>query len=278
MKTGIILLARLGSTRLPGKVLLSLCGRPVLEHIILRLRRVRRSEKIIVATTQNGMDDIIEQVCRKLGVSCFRGSEDNVLDRCVQTSETFDLDVIVRLGADNPFVDREIIDDMLHIFQTAWNNGKRPDYMSNSMDRSFPLGLDCEIFHRDTFRRLAEETKCLPLEERRLNENNVSPFIHQNPERFRIISFKKDFDYSHLRWTLDTPEDFDLITRVYDALYPVKPDFLMEDILDLLSKFPQWSEINAQVKPVTGYWTGIEQAKLHRRFGNHPEKAPVLTS
>lgn len=266
MKTGIILLARLSSSRLPGKVLMCLCGKPVLEHIILRLKNVKLSKKLIVATTVNKVDDAIEALCRRIGVSCFRGNQDNILERCIQASDAHDLDVIVRVGADTPFIDWEIIDDMLRIFFEEWEKGNHLEYMSNNMERSFPLGLDADVFHKETFLRLVEEIKNLSEKQRKLNENNVIPFVHENLNCFRTYSFKEDYDYSHLRWTLDTPEDFELTTRIYEVLYPNNPHFLMQDILDLLSKHPDWSKINSGVIPVTGYWTETEKNKLHRRL------------
>lgn len=266
MRTGIIILARMGATRLPGKVLKKVCGITILEHIIYRLKKVKGVDELIVATTVDQKDDAIEDLCRKNSVSSFRGSEVNVLDRCIKASKTFGLNTVIRIGADCPFIDPEIINDMLKIYQQELSNGNRLDYLSNNLNRSFPIGLDAEIFDANVFIRIDEETKHLPEEERKSNELNVVPYLHQNIEQFNSYSYKKDYDLSHHRWTLDTPEDFDLIEKIYEVIYPIKPLFIMNDILEVLSKNPDWSLINSKIVPVTGFWTEAEREKLSKRL------------
>ena len=266
MKTGIILLARIGSSRLPGKVMLDLCGKPVLEQIICRLKKIKLAEELVVATTVNTKDNAIVSLCEHLGVSYYRGSEENVLDRCIQAAEAYDLDVIVRLGADTPFIDWEIIEDMLRLFFFEYENGNHLEYLSNNLKRSFPLGLDADVMTRNAFVRIDLETKSCSPEERKSNEINVIPYLHQNLNKFCTLSYHKDYDYSHLRWTLDTPEDFILIKKIYESLYPENPDFLMRDILDLLQKYPEWSQINSKIVPKSGYWTESERSKLSNRM------------
>lgn len=266
MKTGIIILARMNSSRLPGKVLLKLCGKTVLEHVVGRLQKITGVDEIIVATTLNPKDAAIESLCGRIGVSCFRGNEENVLLRCIEATEEHKLDVVVRLGADSPLIDREVIADMLQVYEELRNRGFEPEYLSNTMDRSYPLGLDAEIFKKETFLRIDDETKKLLSEERKLNEINVIPYLHQHKELFQVVSYKKDFDYSAHRWTLDTPEDFELIRRIYEGLFPTNPDFFMQDVLDLLEQNPDWSLINSKVPPRSGFWTEKEQEKLHKRL------------
>lgn len=266
MKIGIILLARTGSTRLPGKVLLKICGKTVVEHIIRRLERVYPYNKLIVATTVNKNDDQIEVLCDNLDVDVFRGSEENVLGRCIDAAEFFGLDIVIRIGADAPFIDWEIINDMLCVFLTEREKGNYLEYLSNSLERSFPLGLDADIFDVKTLVKIDKQTReCTP-EERRLNEINVIPYLHQNRGSFRVFSYKKSTDYSYLRWTLDTIEDFKLISKIYEALYHKKQDFVMRDILEVLNKHPEWSQINADIMPTSGYWTETEKAKLKQRL------------
>ncbi|MEW6263555.1 MAG: glycosyltransferase family protein [Thermodesulfobacteriota bacterium] len=265
MNTGIIVLARMGSTRLPNKVLRELCGRPVLEHVLRRLGRVKADE-LIVATTVKSRDDRIAAFCRANGYSCFRGDEDNVLDRCIQAGRAFSLDTVVRLGADSPLVDGEVINHMLEVFLKEAAAGNKLEYLSNTLERTYPLGLDAEIFSLETLVRIDQETKSLPFEERRLNESNVVPYLHQNLDKFRTCSFRGPFDYSNWRLTLDTPEDFHLISLIYEDIYPRRPDFLFDDILDLLSRHPDWAEINSHVVPLTGFWTRPEREKLGLRL------------
>jgi spore coat polysaccharide biosynthesis protein SpsF len=176
------------------------------------------------------------------------------------------MDVVVRLGADSPLIDWEVINDMLQTYKNLFKKGIDVEYLSNTLDRSYPLGLDAEIFKKETFLRIDEETKVLSSKERVLNEINVIPYLHQHKDRFNVFSYKKDFDYSHLRWTLDTPEDFELIKRIYESLYHFKPVFLMRDVLALLEKNPEWSLVNAKIVPKSGFWTQKEQDKLKRRL------------
>ena len=265
MRIGIIVLARMSSTRLPNKVLKVISGRTVLEHVAERLRGVGNA-RLVVATTENPKDDLIAALARSKGWDLFRGDEDNVLKRCLDAVRAFSFDVVIRLGADSPLVDGRVIDEMLDCYLAEYARGNQLEYLSNTLDRSYPVGLDAEIFAAGTFSRIDSETANLPLEERRLNESNVVPYLHRNLSLFNTHSFKGPFDYSHIRLTLDTPEDLKLIQLIYDALYPQNPDFLLEDILDVLRKNPEWMEINSQVVPVTGYWTDVEKGKLSRRM------------
>lgn len=144
--------------------------------------------------------------------------------------------------------------------------GNHLEYLSNCLERSFPLGIDADVMTRDTLVRIDVETKSLPDEERKSNEINVVPYLHQNLNKFRTLSYHKDYDYSHLRWTLDTPEDYELIKRIYDTLYPENQNFLMQDILDLLKIYPKWSKINSKIVPKSGFWTDTEKNKLNQRL------------
>lgn len=266
MKLGTVVLARMGASRLPGKVLKEVCGKPMLEHILIRLSKVNGVVMTAVASTVNPKDDAIETLCKRMAVPVFRGSEDNVLDRSIKSAEAFGLDAVIRIGADSAFIDWEIINELVKVWNAEYVKGNKLEYLSNNLNRSYPLGLDAEIFLTETFRRIDRETRDLPRAERELNEINVVPYMHQNLDKFRHYSYRKDFDYSHHRWTLDTPEDWDLITKVYEALYPAKPDFLMNDILALLEKHPDWPAINSKVKPKSGYWTEAEKQKLEKKL------------
>lgn len=269
--TGVLLLARTGSTRLPGKVLKPLGGKPVLEQVVRRLLKVPGIGRIVVATTETPADDRLADFCRTLPVELFRGSEDNVLDRCTAATEAFGLDTVVRIGSDCPLVDPPLVAAMLERWREEQARGRTLDYLSNTLERTYPVGLDVEIFARHTFHKIAEAIRDLPEEERRSNESNVIPHLHQHPESFPALSHTQPMDLSHLRWTLDTPEDYDLISRIYDALYPDNPDFTAVDILELLGRNPEWSRINAAIVPRTGHWTPGEQEKLRRRFTGQEE-------
>ncbi|KPA15169.1 spore coat protein [Candidatus Magnetomorum sp. HK-1] len=266
MKIGTLLLARMGSTRLPGKVMLDLHGKPVLEHIINRLQKVTLSSKLVVATTTNPKDDLIENFCKSKGFLVFRGSENNVLDRCIKACDAYSLDCIVRVGADTPFIDWKVIDSMLDLFLSTYSAENKIEYLSNSLQRSYPLGLDADIMTRNSLLRIDHETKNFSKEERKKNEINVIPYIHENLDKFNTISFHQNFDYSNLRWTLDTTQDFELTQKIYNYLFPFKPDFLMNDILEVLEKNKEWSLINSNVIPRSGYWTKVEKNKLRKKL------------
>ncbi|RJQ28978.1 hypothetical protein C4565_02935 [Candidatus Parcubacteria bacterium] len=263
-KFGAVVLARMGSSRLPGKVLKSICGKSVLEHVVERLDRVRGLDQTIVATTTNVQDHKIAELCADRGFKFFRGDEDNVLQRTIEAVECFGLDPVVRIGADSPLLDPEVISMMIEGWHSECAKGRSIEYASNTIERSWPIGIDAEIFAAATFRRIDEETRGLGPEERRINEINVVPFLHANIERYNYISFRAEFDLTAHRWTLDTPEDFELISRIYEALYTIKPKFVTSDILELLEAHPDWSAINDNVTPVSGFWTASEKARFDR--------------
>jgi len=266
LHAGILILARMGSTRLPGKVLRTICGVPVLEHMVRRLAPVPVDRGIVVATTGRPGDDPIAALCAGLGVGCFRGDEENVLDRCIRAAEHFGMEAVVRLGGDSPLCDHRLVGQVLHAFTQAWDGGRELDYAGNGLDRYLPLGLDAEVFHIRTLRRIADIAAGLGKEERRCNQSNVVPYLHAHPEEFDLMQVGAGPDLSAHRWTLDTPEDFDLITRIYEALYPGTPDFGMDEILALLAQHPDWPAINAAVVPVTGFWTAREREKFEQRY------------
>ena len=265
MKTGIILLARMGASRLPGKVLREVCGKSILEHVISRLRNVNADE-IVVATTDTSKDNPIADLCHVLKIQCFRGSEENVLERCAATVEKYKFDVVVRVGADSAVLDWYLINEMLKKYCSENMSGNELEYLSNTLMRSYPIGLDAEIFSGPTFRKIQRKISVLPEQERIQNEVNVIPYLHGHLDEFKTFSFYKDFDYTHFRWTLDTPADLELLTKIYESLYPEDEKFLMEDILELIRKNPSWSRINEGVVPVSGYWTEFEKSRLKREF------------
>lgn len=239
MKTAIIVQARMTSTRLPGKVLMTVAGKPLLEYLIERLRRVALADEIIIATTVNDSDEPIVEFCGRLSVPYFRGSEDDVLSRYHEAASRVKADFVVRVTSDCPVIDPRVIDDVISFFRAA---GDAYDYASNTLARSYPRGMDTEVF---TFRALNEaffEASEPPERE------HVTPFIYRHPERYRIGQVVFGRDASRHRWTVDTPEDFELVSRIIETLYPLNPEFGLEDILALLKDHPQWAGINAHVE------------------------------
>lgn len=238
-KTVAIIQARMGSTRLPGKVMIGLCGKPVLEHVITRIKQCKEINEIVIATTNLQKDDIIAEEAIKCGVKCFRGSEDDVLSRYYHAAKENYADIVVRITSDCPLIDPIVVDNMVEFYQ---NNNY--DMVTNVgielSQRTFPRGLDTEVFSfevlEDAFINATENYQ----------REHVTPYIYETSNR--IYFYKNDEDYSHYRWTLDTPEDFQFIKEIYNHLYKGQHNFHLEDIIKLLSDYPELIEINAHVK------------------------------
>ena len=231
-----IIQARMGSTRLPGKVLMDLAGKSMLERVIQRCRRAVWLDEVIIATTHKAADNDVVALCAARNWPWFRGSEDDVLDRYYQAAQGSKADIVVRITADCPLIEPEIIDRCVQ--ELMDNPGT--DYASNCLSpRTFPRGLDVEVF---TFAAL----------ERAWREDNnpdwrehVTVFIERHPEIFQSRAVVNDVDYSHLRWCVDTLEDLDLVRRIYEACH--QEDFSWREVLAVLGENPHWLEINRSV-------------------------------
>jgi spore coat polysaccharide biosynthesis protein SpsF len=232
-----ILQARVSSTRLPGKVLKPILGRPMLARQIERLGRMSRVDGLIVATSRDSSDNPIEKLCREVGVHCFRGSLDDVLDRYYWAAEPHNPEFVVRLTGDCPLADGDLIGRVVD-FHLAGDY----DYSSNTLSPSFPDGLDVEVIR---FASLFEAWKEAKLASHR---EHVTPFIQGNSHRFKLGSFRNSLDLSSLRWTVDEPVDFELVTRIYEALYPNQPDFTTDDILAYLEAHPEMKTLNTHIR------------------------------
>ncbi len=224
-----ILQARMSSTRLPGKVLLPLVGEPMLARQIERVRRSESAGRLVVATSNDAADDAIMVLCRTLKVACFRGPLHDVLGRFHGALLAFGpTDHVVRLTGDCPLTDPDVIDATiaLHLKEAA-------DYTSNTGDLTFPKGLDVEVFKAEHLATAMREARD-PYE-----REHVTPFLYRHPERFVQARLECDPPLGHLRWTVDTPEDYAFVERVYEALYREKPDFTSEDIARVSQTWPQ---------------------------------------
>jgi spore coat polysaccharide biosynthesis protein SpsF len=239
MRKLIIVQARMTSTRLPGKVMKIVCGKPLLEHLVDRLKRVKCADQIVIATTVNETEDIIVDLCKKLDISYFRGSEEDVLGRYYETAVKYEGDVIIRITSDCPVIDPDVVDYLIDFYM---NNLKKYDYVSNILERTYPKGMDAEITSFDTLKE-AHFNAYDPFD-----RENVTPFIKKRPQQFRLYNILYKTDMSRCRWTVDTPEDLELITKIYDALYYKNPLFSLNDILDLMNSNPKLENINAHVK------------------------------
>lgn len=240
MKVVCIVQARVGSTRLPGKVLKKICGKTILEHDIDRLRRFKEIDKIVIATTTLEKDNAIVEECERLGVMYFRGSEDDVLSRYYYAAKENNADIVVRITSDCPLIDPEISENIIKYYI---DNKNKYDYVSNTIDRTYPRGLDTEVFSFKVLERAFKEAVSLR------DKEHVTPYIWNNPQIFKLAQYKNHEDYSHLRWTLDTEEDFELINKIYNLLYPnMNSKFQFDNILDLYDKYPELKSINVNVK------------------------------
>jgi len=234
----IIIQARMTSTRLPKKVMLPLCGKSVLEVMVERLEVLK--DEIIIATTNDGSEEPIVNLCNKLGVRYYRGDCDDVLRRYYEAGIKYgaqDMDTIVRLTSDCPFIDAQIVQECIDTFE---KNGY--DYLSNTIKRTFPRGLDVEVFHFQVLQESFFRAK-KPYE-----REHVTPFIHTtNRNEFKIGHFSAKEDNSHYRLTLDEVKDYEAITRLY-ALLGCKTDFDYETLLKVLQQNPFIYEINKEVE------------------------------
>jgi spore coat polysaccharide biosynthesis protein SpsF len=231
--------ARMTSTRLPGKVLKTVLGKSLLEYQIERLKRSSLSDVIVVATTTNATDVPIVTLCKHIGVHCYRGPEDDVLARFHGAAQQYHADVIVRVTADCPLIDPHIVDKVVRHYL---NHAQEYDYISNSLIRSYPRGMDTEVFSMKALHEAFLEATA------QSEREHVTPFIYQHPDRYRVGSVKNSADWSNHRWTVDTADDFELIRRIIETLYPDNREFNLEDVIDLIQLHPAWATINLHVK------------------------------
>ncbi len=231
-----IVQARVSSTRLPGKVLKPILGRPMLELQLERLSRMTSADRLLVATSDHRSDDQLTTLCRQNAMPCFRGSLDDVLDRYYQAALEAEAEHVIRLTGDCPLADPVLIDTIVQ----SYGQTDR-DYVSNTVQPSYPDGLDVEVF---SFRALKMAWKEARMPSQR---EHVTPFIRQQPDRFKVANHSGNQDLSHMRWTVDEPEDFEMVREIYETLYPANPAFTTDDILQLLSQRPELADRNAHL-------------------------------
>lgn len=235
----LIIQARMGSTRLPGKLLKKVLGRPLIAFLTERLRRVKNVDAIVMATTINPMDAQLIEFCQSEKLSYFRGSEENVLDRYYQCAKEYQADVIVRVTADCPLIDPAVIDEVIQQFLKKYS---QMDLASNVIERTYPRGMDVEVFSFKSLETVINKAQ------RPEEKEHVTPYYYRHPETFKMDSIVSKINNSHHRWTVDTSDDLTLISLVLEVIYPKNPSFTLEELLNLFSEHPDWVEINAHVK------------------------------
>lgn len=238
-KVVAIIQARMGSTRLPGKVMKDLCGKTVLSHDIERISQSKLINEIVIATTTSEVDNIIVEEALFNNVKAYRGSEEDVLSRYYGAAIENGGDVVVRITSDCPLIDPFVVDEVIDCFLK-----NRYDLVTNAgldlSQRTYPRGLDVEVFSMDILKQAHDKAKKL------YQREHVTPYIYENSTK--IYYYKNSADYSKHRWTLDTNEDFNLINEIYKELYRGKHDFYFKEIIALFDRRPELFEINEHVK------------------------------
>ncbi len=238
MTVTVLIQARMGSTRLPGKVLKEIAGGTMLLRVVERVSRSTLADRVVIATSTLPGDNVIEDFCRTHGILCGRGSEQDVLDRFYSIiTNRFPSDIIVRITSDCPLIDPSVMDAVI---RKVVGSCGRTDYACNFLpERTYPRGLDTEAFTYDALRLAWEECESPELRE------HVTPYIYRNPDIFRIAGVSNHRDLSAMRWTVDTSEDLAFVRRVYSHF----PDttFSWLDVVNLVEKNPELQEINAHI-------------------------------
>jgi spore coat polysaccharide biosynthesis protein SpsF len=238
-RTVAIIQARMSSSRLPGKVLQEIAGKPMLEWVALRAARARGIQQVVVATTTDPSDDAVEAACAALGPACYRGSLYDVLDRYYTAARAYNADVVVRLTADCPLIDPGVIERTLDEFFASG-----ADFAANRLPppwkRTYPIGLDVEVCRFAALERAWREAA------EKYEREHVMPYLYDQPGRFVVRVVDTSPDYGHLRWTVDTPADLEFVRRVVALLDG--DTFTWLDVLAAVEAHPEISQINADVR------------------------------
>lgn len=239
MRVVAVVQARTQSTRLPGKVLMTLGGSLVVHRVLRRLGRSGRLDALVLATSDLAADDVLAQRAKEVdGVLVVRGSEQDVLARYVQAARASRADVVVRVTSDCPLIDPDVVGRTVDLLLADRQNC---DYASNTIQRTFPRGLDVEVFTADALENAARNARDT------YDREHVTPFLWTQPDRFRIRQLVHPVDHASKRWTLDTPEDFAFLQMVFDALGPRADEAPWTEVLEILRRNPAWEAINADV-------------------------------
>lgn len=249
MKTVAIIQARMNSTRLPGKVLIDIVGKPMLWHVVRRTQRAQTLDQVVVAMPDQPADTAIAEYCAEVGIDWFRGNEEDVLDRYYQAASHFEADVVVRITADCPLIDPEVIDKVVNTYRHG-----RYDYVTNTIPCTYPDGLDVEVFPSTV---LGNAWRYARWESER---EHVTPYIRNHPELFQIKNVAHEEDLSNMRWTVDEPQDLEFMRAVYNRLE--NSSLGMADVLAVLERCPALLEISAGIGRNEGYQKSLREDQL----------------
>jgi len=232
---------RVGSNRFPRKVVQMIEDKPMIWHVINRVKKITKVQQIILITTEKEEDKELEKIAKEHEILFFRGDENDVLNRHYQCAVSFKADPIIRITGDCPLIDPKTVDDILEFYLE--NNY---DYVSNTIEPTFPDGLDTEIFSFKTLKN-CNEGATLPSE-----REHVTPFITNNPEKFKIFNYENKTNLSFLRWTVDEERDLQFVRKIYEKMRPNKI-FTVRQVLDLLNEYPELVQINKGIKRYEGW-------------------------
>jgi len=232
-----IVQARMGSSRLPGKVLMEIVGKPALWHLVNRLSKSRLIDKIVIATSDREEDKSILKLAQDLGVGSFAGSATEVLDRYYQAARKYNAETIVRVTADCPLIDPELVDKIIGIYVDS--KGEL-DYVSKG--QSYPDGLDVEVFSFNALEKAWKEAK-----KKSQRGEYVTTYIWGNPHLFKTLIVENEVNLSHMRWTVDYERDLILVREIFKNLYKEGEVFHLRDILEFLDKHPELAELNSDL-------------------------------
>ncbi|MFD2046674.1 cytidylyltransferase domain-containing protein [Ornithinibacillus salinisoli] len=239
MKVVAIIQARMGSSRLPGKVLKQVLGKELLTYQLERVSRSKYMSDVIVATTNNNRDKEIVSLCKSLDILYYTGPEEDVLKRYYMAAQHVNADVVIRLTGDCPIIDPELID---RITETYLLHNPKYQLVTNTLERTFPRGMDIEVFSLQVLKEAHKQAVSKP------DREHVTRYIVNHPESFSLLNVSNSRNDSHYRWTVDTMEDFILIKKIIESLYPQNRNFTMEDTINLLAEYPEWQLINKHVQ------------------------------
>ncbi len=238
-KVSAIIQARMGSTRLPNKVLMQIERKPLLWHIMHRLGFSKEIHEVILAIPDTKENDVLEQFAKQYKIKYFSGSEDDVLSRYHQAAKKFNCEIVVRICSDRPVIDPEIVDMVIkkHLDDNV-------DYTANNLQQTFPVGLEAEVFDSSVLQKANLEAKALHERE------HVTPYIYLHPELFKLRNVEAQgiLQRPDIRLTVDTKEDFELVSQIYNHLHAPGNMFGAKAIIDLLDKYPDLKKINSNIK------------------------------
>ena len=254
-KITVMIQARLDSSRLPKKVLAKIQGKPIIWHVINRVKKIKNIEQIVLITSES--NKILLGIAKQQNISSFVGSENDVLKRHYDCAVKFQADPIIRITSDCPLIDPKISSDILQFYL---NNNY--DYVSNTINPTFPDGLDTEIFSFNALQKAHLQSKLYSERE------HVTSYFTKKPKKFRLYNFKNNIDLSNHRWTVDQKEDLTFVRAIYSRMKP-KTIFYMEDIMRIIRKESQLLKINSGITRNEGYLKSLKNDQLQEKLEKH---------